>query len=269
MPQPPPGAADRAAAALRAFADPGGRSVMVDLAMGDHRWSDGVGEHVPRPAASLLKTALGIAVERAFDAGRLDPGESVPVGAVGDLAGSVLALLEPAVTVTSADLLSLTLGASDNTAARWLAQRVPPADVLAVLADLGCRDTTVRLDASAPDLLQGQTTCADALALLTACADPGRHPRCATALRRSIRNSRIPLGAREEDIVVAHKTGTLPGLAHDVAILECAAGTVQIAFLTDRQHDTLVTGYAMGMCTRDVLEAWGLAVRRTVSVDGE
>jgi hypothetical protein len=51
-------------------------------------------------------------------------------------------------------------------------------------------------------------------------------------------------------------------------VLECVGGTAQIAFLTESQHDTLVTGYAMGLCTRQVLDAWGLSVRTTVSVVG-
>jgi len=41
---------------------------------------------------------------------------------------------------------------------------------------------------------------------------------------------------------------------------------VSLAFLTEHQHDTLVTGYEMGICTRGLLQAWGLAVRRTRSL---
>lgn len=33
----------------------------------------------------------------------------------------------------------------------------------------------------------------------------------------------------------------------------------------DDQHDTLVTGYEMGICTRSLLEHFGLQVTRTVS----
>ncbi|WP_367116324.1 serine hydrolase [uncultured Lamprocystis sp.] len=101
--------------------------------------------------------------------------------------------------------------------------------------------------------------------MLRAAADSARYPCTANALRRSIRNSRIPLGANDLDVQILHKTGSLTGVAHDVALLECVEGRVWAAFLTEQQHDTLITGYAMGICTRHVLQAWGLAVQRTSS----
>ena len=55
----------------------------------------------------------------------------------------------------------------------------------------------------------------------------------------------------------------MTGVAHDAAVLDCDRGQVIVAFLSDAQHDTLVTGYEMGLCTRGVLQTWGLSVRRT------
>jgi hypothetical protein len=104
------------------------------------------------------------------------------------------------------------------------------------------------------------------VALIRSAADPDRFPACARALQHSIINSRIPLGVTAEDIDIAHKTGTLTGVAHDVAHLACRGGDVWLAFLSESQHDTLVTGYEMGLCTRELLECVGLQVMRSRSV---
>ena len=58
----------------------------------------------------------------------------------------------------------------------------------------------------------------------------------------------------------------IAGVANDVAVINCAGGTVWIAFLAEAQHDTLVTGYEMGICTRELLDAWGLGARGTRSL---
>ena len=99
-----------------------------------------------------------------------------------------------------------------------------------------------------------------------ASTDAARNPLTAAALHNTIRSSRIPLGADGLDVRLAHKTGSLAGVAHDVANIDCVHGTLSLAFLTEDQHDTLVSGYEMGICTRGLLQAWGLAVRRSRSL---
>ena len=244
-------AAEAARAALDAYAAPG-RSALVRIRTAGVEWEGGVDPDRPYPAASLLKLGIAIAVEGGIGDGRIDPDTVI---AVQELSArpdehSVLDLLDPSTILRLSDALALMIGASDNTCARWLSAVVGNVD---------------DPDAARTSL----TTCREALDLLRTAADNQQYPITAHALRRSIRNSRIPLGATDTDVSIAHKTGSLAGLAHDVAIIECDSGVAEFAFLTDQQHDTLVTGYAMGICTREVLTAWGLAARSTVSVDGE
>ena len=260
-----------AAAAEQALADYAaepGRSALVRVSVDGRVWEGGVAADAVHPAASLLKLAVAIAAEEAVTHGSLDATRRIPIAELGATPAdrSVLDLLDPARDVSVAELLGLMLGSSDNPCTRWLVELVGLPQIADVVARLECAKTTI--DADAEFGVRGTTTCRDALTLLAAASDPVRHPASARALRHSIRNSRIPLGATEGDIQIAHKTGTLAGVAHDVAVLECAGGTAQIAFLTQDQHDTLVTGYAMGLCTRQVLTAWGLSARTTMSVAG-
>ena len=262
---------DPAAAAERALADYAaepGRSALVRIDVDGRVWEGGVAADVARPAASLLKLAVAIAAEEAIADGSLDATRRIPIAELGATPRdrSALGLLDPARDLGVVEVLGLMLGASDNPCARWLVDRLGLARIADVVAALACTATAIEPDAEAG--VGGVTTCRDALALLAAASDAALRPASARALRGLIRNARIPLGATGDDIRIAHKTGTLAGVAHDVSVLECTGGTARVAFLTERQHDTLVTGYAMGICTREVLTAWGLAVRSTTSAVG-
>ena len=260
--------ADLAArAAVDAFAREKGRSVSVRVETLDRAWSYGVAVDVHRPAASLLKLPLAVAAETALLVGDLEPTDEVPVYDLlheGD-GPSVLHALVPQHRLSVAEILGLAMSASDTPCARWLLAAVGIGAVRAAAEQAGCADTTVEPASGAAGPLRGLTTADDAIRLLAAASDPDRCPVTARALDHSVRNSRIPLGANADDIRIAHKTGTLAGVAHDVAVIRCRTATVRLAFLTDAQHDTLVAGYEMGICTREVLVAFGLEVVSTAS----
>lgn len=249
-------------AALESFAREDGRSAWLCVRSPWGEWSGGVGEDVIRPAVSLLKLALAMAAEQALgdEPDRL----TVPVA---DLIGdaddaSVLAVLRPDLRLSAGDLLGLALCASDGPSARWHLEQVGIDEVNKALITAGCVNTTAYDESGS---LMGTTTARDAVTLLRAAADPRRFPITTWALEHSIRNSRIPLGATDLDVQIAHKTGSLPGVAHDVATIIAKTGAIDAAFLTEEQHDLLITGYEMGICTRGVMDAWGLSGRRTLS----
>lgn len=246
-----------------------GRSAFVRVVTPAATWEGGVAADEPHPAASLLKLPLALATEQAFAAGSLDPGTTVAVESLetGGRGPQPLRVLRPGLLLTAADMLGLSLSLSNRPCATWLLDRVGIAAVRSVVASLGCEATSVRADRHAPGApLVGRTTARDALRLLAAAQDAARSPLTAHALRNNVHNSRIPLGADELDVRMAHKTGSLAGVANDAAVLECTAGRLLLAFLSERQHDTLVTGYEMGICTRGLLEAWGLNVTRSRSL---
>jgi len=254
---------------LRAYAREPGRSVLARVETPGATWEDGVAADEPRPAASLLKVPLALAVERAFAAGGLDAQATVAAEEldVGGMGAGPLRVLRPNLLLTAADVLGLCLALSDRACATWLLEAVGVAAVREVVADLGCGATTVAEDRDAPGApLVGLTTARDALRLIAASQDAARYPLTARALRHTVHNSRIPLGADDLDVQVAHKTGTLFGVANDAAVIDCDGGRLLLAFLTEKQHDTLVSGYDMGICTRGLLQAWRLAVRRARSL---
>jgi len=254
---------------LRDYAREPGRSVLARVVTPHSAWEGGVAADEPRPAASLLKVPLAIAAEHAFGSGVLDPRATVTVRRLlaDDVGPGPLHVLGPDLLLTAADVLGLSLALSDRSCTTWLVEAVGVAAVRDVVADLGCDATVISVDREDPGgPLVGRTTARDALRLVAASTDAARHPLTAHALRNTVRDSRIPLGAAGLDVRIAHKSGSLAGVAHDVAVLDCPGGTLSLAFLTEEQHDTLVSGYEMGICTRGLLEAWGLAVRRSRSL---
>lgn len=249
---------------LREFARDPGRSVFVRVRTADVEWTGAVNEDVNRPAASLLKLPLAMALEPRL------PDQSPQ--RVGDLLderddASVLLALDPDRLLAPAEVLRLMLSASDNPCARWALRSVGLQAVQAAVRDCGAVDTTVDEDPDEPGMLTGSTTARDAVSLLDDTLDRTRFPVSSFALEHSIRNSRIPLGATDDDVKLAHKTGTLSGVASDVAHLTCRTGEMSIAFLTEDQHDILITGYEMGICTRGLLDHFGMQVTRTMSAE--
>ena len=255
---------DQALAILQGFAREPGRSVYAVVRSAEGEWSGGVDSDTPHPAASLLKLPLAMAVEPRL--------AGLPAQRVGDLLlpdddGSVLQALDSDRVLSPAEMLRIMLSTSDNPCARWAWRNTGPDSVEASLRDVAAPSTRLLPDDGEGMGFAGVTTARDAVAIVRTALDSGRFPVTAAALAHSIRNSRIPLGATDLDVQVAHKTGTLAGVGHDVAHLRCREGDMWIAFLAEEQHDILVTGYEMGICTRALLEHFGLAVIRTVSAD--
>ncbi len=250
---------------LRSWAASPGRAVACRVVTPERSFHHQVQGNTAFPAASLLKVPLAIAAEDAIRRGDLTG--TVPVAALRSGRPGALEVLAAGRDLTPTEVLGLAIALSDNDSATWLYRQVGMAAVREVLARLGCAGTRLA-DAERPDVgpLTGVTTADDARTLVTAAADPVDHPLVAHALRNSIQSSRIPLGATEADVRLAHKTGSLAGVAHDAAVIDCDTGTLHIAFLSRDQGDTLVTGYEMGICTRELLEVWGLGARTTTGL---
>lgn len=254
---------------LRAYARESGRSVLARVDTPAAVWEGGVAEDEPRPAASLLKVPLAMAAEHGFAAGSLDPETTVAVERLRaeGRGPEPLRVLRPGRLFTAAEVVGLCLSLSDRACASWVLDFVGVAAVRDVVAGLGCAATTVMDDREAAGgPIVGRTTARDALRLVAASEDAARYPLTANALQHGFHDTRIPLGATGLDVRIAHKTGTLLGVANDAAVIECDGGTLRLAFLTEAQHDTHVSGYEMGICTRGLLQTWGLTVRRSRSL---
>jgi beta-lactamase class A len=216
---------------------------------------------VVRPGASLLKLATVMALEEAHADGDLDAEQPV---AVEDLPATrfptVLRVLDPGHRLSLRELGGVVLATSDNPAADHLLAAVGTDRVARLLAASGCRDTRLEVGFADAELgaagRRNVTTADDQLRLLRRLHAEPAWRRVVVALSSSVRNTRLPL-LLPDDLVVAHKTGTLAGVANDAGILYGRDVDLAIVVLTDGQPHPPRTNLAIGELARDVWAALG------------
>ncbi len=132
-------------------------------------------------------------------------------------------------TISAQEATELMITRSDNTAGALLWTRVGQAQINQSMAEIGLADTRLDWDS--------YTTPADmarffALAYRGDLVDPEASAAMLDLLARQEVNDRLPRllprGTR-----VAHKTGDLPGLTHDVGLVYAPAGPFVLAVLTE------------------------------------
>lgn len=247
-------------ASLEAFAgvDPG-RSVAIrlsglpDLAI---RGSE------PRPAASVIKVALAMAAVRLGASGRLDLDAQVPVSAFPKTRYvSILHGFDPGRTLSVREVCRLCLITSDNPLAVHLQERVGLDAVNALLADIGC-GAPCHMGAGFSEAELGPVgranilTALHALDLFTAVRTDPPYADLLTALDNNLRNQRIP-AQLPDDVLVAHKTGSLNGVVNDVGVVRGQGIEFTVAFLTDGQPDPAKTSDDIAACVLTLFERLG------------
>lgn len=243
--------------ALNKFATTVHRSVAVEISARGLNWTSNINGQDVYPAASLLKIPLALATEQMMANGALDPKKRVSLK---DLCenrnqNSVLSAFSDTKFITVAEVLRFSLISSDEQCARYLRQIVPNELIRKVVAEASCKSTFFSNEQNVISI-EGMTTALDALRLISCATDKLIYPVCSFSLESSILNSRIPVGVNPTKYKIFHKTGTLEGVANDVAHIDTDQGFIRIAFLTKNQEDLIISGYEMGLCVRLILDAW-------------
>jgi beta-lactamase class A len=210
------------------------------------------------PLASTFKLHVALAVLRAIDAGALEAGETVHVGARRTAGPTGLAAMRDPVRMSVRDLLYLMLAVSDNAACDALYDRVGADAVDGVVEALGLRSTVIRgccrdftrsmaeetgaadageqferlrepgaLDALAvldPERTSRSTPREMTRLLAAVWRDEAASPESCAELRRlmglQVWPHRLSAGFPDDEVSVSGKTGTLPGLRIEVGVVE-------------------------------------------------
>lgn len=242
-------------------------AVAVEISLSDVNFSANINGFQSFSAASVLKLPIAMTVEHKSKIGELDMLQEHNLSHITSLSPSqsVLRGLVHTTVVSTEELLRFMLIASDELATLHLRSLISTEEVNSLLSTSGFSETQLSPDIRTVSVM-GTTSAIEALRLLSMATEETTYPVCADALKSSILNSRIPLGAQEFEINIQHKSGSLPGIANDVAELTTGDGSIKIAFLTKLQPDTVLTGYEMGLCTREILAACEVTVTSTRSV---
>lgn len=221
----------------------------------------------PFPAASVLKIAIALEAHASLD---LD--ERVPLRDEDKVIGSgVLSALRAGLAPTVGDLVYLACAISDNTAANVLLERAGVDRVNERLASLGLSTTRVRGKILTPE--QGElspVTPREAARLVTLIARREAAPpatcdavlallaktQTASTIGRGLPDSRFD---DDPPVKLAHKTGSIVGVVHDVGIVRTGTVEYVVALMSkgsgDRRpnHDN-VARVALGEISRAIYE---------------
>jgi beta-lactamase class A len=212
-----------------------------------------------KPAASVAKLAVVMAVLDEIEAGRLDPGHSVAAAALGGTRYcSVLKAFDHNHSFNPVELCRLALITSDNPATTALLSYVSKALVQQTLrAAARCPEATFGVGFADDELSfnrRNVLSARGATDLLQAIWDEPRYEPLRIGLENNLRNMRIPR-LLSDDARVLHKTGTLNGVVNDCGIVIDGEVSFILSMLADEQADALQTEIDMAVCARDVMEA--------------
>jgi beta-lactamase class A len=193
------------------------------------------------PAASMIKVPIMYEIMRQAATGNLSLDDLLVVTRDILTGGSgILKELRPNITMTIRELVTLMIVLSDNTATNILIDLVGMTAINKTMINLGLKSTLLRrvmMDFEAAQAGQENTTSASDLALLFAIIYNNRQlPQeygdlMLDILKRQQIEDKLPFFL-PEDTIIAHKTGTLPGVEHDGGILFLPNGSYIICILT-------------------------------------
>src|SRR6266511_959336 len=181
-------------------------------------------------AASLYKLAILAEAERRVDGGQLRYADAITIED-DDITDD--GSFEPAGTQLSVDeALEAMITISDNGAALALWHVLGPENINATLQRLGIKDFHVFLNwdednVATPRAVGTLLTLLAKRQLISAAASD----RMLARLERQQINDRLP-ASLPDGVVVAHKTGNLPGLTHDAGIIFTPSGARVVVAMT-------------------------------------
>jgi len=215
------------------------------------------------PAASLAKLPIAVEFLRRVDLGQFGLGERWDTSSVPRVGGSgVLDSLDPTTQLTLAELCTLMLIVSDNTAANVLLDLVGMGEVNESLSRMGLQHTKLArhfMDFETRAARRDNVTSSgDMLTLLTLVQKnmlPGarwlRETLGAQQQFVELAEGWLPATAR-----LAHKDGLLPDAAHDAGLLSGPRGSCAYCVLTAEQKEIPTARYAIGRCVRLLWDSW-------------
>lgn len=224
--------------ACHTFADQAGEIAVIIESKANLSDRIAVNSSMTMPSASLVKVAIACAAASDPDLDLLAP------QAIGDLDEtfycSILQAFEPGDQVSLKALIGMMLIVSDNPATSAVLDAVGMDKVNTWLAENGLRDTNLSIgfnDGSLGAPLRANlTTAEDCLSLLKLVEKRPEYGFVRHMLRNNLRNERIPKRL-PDSAVIAHKTGTLNGLMHDIAIVESPEAAYYLIALADGLPD--------------------------------
>ncbi|MEL7041435.1 MAG: serine hydrolase [Pseudomonadota bacterium] len=220
------------------------------------RFRIAIDETTKIPSASVIKPAIACA---AFHDLNLKLDQFIDLRELDETRYcSIMKAFEPADTLTLKELIGVMLIVSDNPATTLVLDYVGIDKVRDWLNWVGMDDTNFDVGFTDFDLdgriRTNLTTAEDCLTLLKQIGNPrGPYGFIRDMMENNLRNERIPKRL-PDDAVIVHKTGTLNGLVHDIAIIESPVVSYYLVVLADQLPDTHKFAYDLAVFSEQIYE---------------
>lgn len=203
--------------------------------------------HKQCPAASLIKLPILLEVYRQANVGIIDLGKTFEMNDDEKVGGAgVLNRLSAQITPTLKDLLTLMIIVSDNTATNRVIAEIGIDSVNRLCTRLGMKQTTLQRKLfdfeAAKQGLDNYTTAQDMMICIREINHSERLGLCEQTRGEMLQMlshqqlaNKIPVGIiqyDESDPFIAHKTGEVHGVEHDVGIIRLQGKEITFAILT-------------------------------------
>ena len=224
--------------ACEAFVQRPGTVAVIAQSKADPSQTVSLNASVKLPSASVIKAAIACA---AVDKAGLDLTQPIKRGDLDEtFYCSILHAFDQDDALTLKSLIGLMLIVSDNPATTAVLDAVGMDHVNQWLENKGLHDTGISVgfdDSSLGTPLRANlTTAADCLRLLQLIDTTPAYAFVKHMLANNLRNERIPKLLPDE-AVITHKTGTLNGLCHDIALIESPDAAYYLVILADGLPD--------------------------------
>lgn len=193
-------------------------------------------------SASLIKVPILFTAYHLVEKNLLNLQEKVCLKHEDKVGGSGVLQLLSEINLTIKDLLTLMISVSDNTATNIIIKKIGFESVNKVGRELGCNSTFLNrmmMDLKAIENGIDNTTSASDMILFlkeitegTYLSDTSKNEIYQILSTQQL-NDKLSFSIYEEELVIAHKTGELPGIEHDIAIFEYKEKQVLTSMLYD------------------------------------
>ncbi|MGE6752781.1 serine hydrolase [Rossellomorea sp. NPDC071047] len=206
-----------------------------------------INSDTPYSAASLIKVPILLEGFRQSEQGKVDLDETLMVPNEYRVGGAgVLSKLSQKIFLTVEDLLTLMIIVSDNTATNLIIDRIGSEAINNLCNSLALKQTYLSrkmMDFHAKE--QGNDNITSASDIITCLRILDQSPLFSQQSREKMLyilhhqqfDTKLPARMDKEKIYIANKTGELPGVEHDCAIVRCEEKTAYIAVLIDEIDD--------------------------------
>lgn len=219
---------------LRVFSTQPGNVAVILQSKRDPELLVTINSDMELPSASIIKAAIACAVA---DQSEIELSQKIDISSLDPtFYCSIMQAFDPGDQISLKAMIGLMLIVSDNPATTAVLDVIGIDKVNAWLAKNGLNQTNLEIgfddNALGQPLRANLTTARDCLRLLQLIDSQPNFAFIKHMLANNLRNERIPK-LLPDDAVIAHKTGTLNGLVHDIAIIESPSAAYYLVALAD------------------------------------